>query len=375
MLGLPTFWNTEVEAPLFQRNEGFLKKEDWEKIVPVVQKWGGLVNAKELPADFIWPESTTISEENQRIVLRDAERTFLGEEQRQRLQRVLTAFIHRYGDYAQGLSYVTSFLLLVFDEAATMSILVELNERYVPGYWKHEAIGFATDALVFGELLSQKHESIAAHLRQAFILPETYCQKWFVGLGVHVLPFELLFEFFEGFLGGGSRYLFQFGLSVVEHLCEEILCSRDSANLYALLRLDPKHPAITSQLLRSIVCRTPSFAPIVESVDLALLRHNTYETKLRPRIEAAQRSFEESKQRKDSEDDSDEEEEDEEGAECQMCQEMSPEFFCRNCKLLLCGACHEASKGTHSSSHHVEEDWEEASKLADLVDKVHISDD
>jgi hypothetical protein len=382
MLRQATFWEEEGEAPLLQRNNGYLSQGDAEEALRRVQRWPELAGAKALPEDFEWPEAKAISEENQRIVLRDAERTFLGEAQRQKLQRVLTALIHQFGDYHQGLGYTTSFLMLTLDEAAAVSILSEINtnERYLPGYWKHEAVGFATDALVFEEILAREQDEVVQHLKQRFILPETYCQKWFVGLGVHVLPFELLFAFFEGFLAGGSRYLFQFGLSVVEHLRDELLRTKDAANLYALLRLDPKHRAITPELLRSIVARTPDFAAAVQAADLPALRREVYDTKLRPRLEAARRSFEEAARQKKEEDGSDSEGEgsddgsdDGEGEECQLCKEMSPELYCHDCKLLLCGACHEGGEGDHSPSHRVEEDWEEANKLAELMSKAHIS--
>ena len=57
-----------------------------------------------------------------------------------------------------------------------------------------------------------------------------------------------------------------------------------------------------------------------------------------------------------------------------MCKEMSPELFCKECKLLLCGACHEGGKGGHAASHEVEEDWEDAAaKLAELMSQAKIS--
>lgn len=38
------------------------------------------------------------------------------------------------------------------------------------------------------------------------LFPETYCQKWFVGLCVHVLPFSALLDFFDAFFKGGKLY-------------------------------------------------------------------------------------------------------------------------------------------------------------------------
>jgi len=399
MLAHDRFWQEETDAPLLGRNGGYLRQEDWRNLVgEQVTTWPSLVGAK-LPSaggpdlfagaanDEEGEEQllSQLSEANRRIVERDAERTFLGEAQRRRLRRLLAALIKRFnGEYGQGLGYAAGFLLLTLDEAAAGATLVEVGERYLPGYWRPEAVAFATDALVFRELLRRAEPTVADHLEAHFVLPETYCQKWFVGLAVHVLPFELLFPFFESFLVQGRPFLFQFGLSVVRHLREELLRARNAIDIYALLRLDPaRRSVITPSLLRSIIDGAAEFAATVEAADLPALRQHAYDTVLRPRLEAAQRAFEAAKEKSDDED-----EEDEGGEECQQCHEMSPEVFCKDCRLLLCGACHETGKDGHSPKHQVTEEWskegqqeedeedededEEADDLAAKVSKLAI---
>jgi len=75
------------------------------------------------------------------------------------------------------------------------------------------------------------------------------------------------------------------------------------------------------------------------------IRADVYEKKLKARMEAAKRSFAES--------DSDSGSEEEEGSECQICNEMVPEVACTECRLFLCGSCHEEGKGKHDKKHKV----------------------
>ena len=152
-----------------------------------------------------------------------------------------------------------SFLLLVLDEHKAFAILEQLNarEKYIPGYWAAEAIALATDAHVFNELLRQQDPEVADFLgvcvrvsvllllllllftcllvlvlfvrflyhlfvicliwfpiitlAAKYVFPNTFCQKWFAGLCVHVLPFEDLCDFLEMFFEHGEltqRFVF-----------------------------------------------------------------------------------------------------------------------------------------------------------------------
>ena len=344
-------------------NYGFLKPGETE-ILGRVQKWSELVSAVPEGDDFKWPAPTDVSEENQRIIIKDAERTFVGKKQREILIQVLTAAIHRFNDYQQGLGYVTSFLLLFLEEKTTLSILTRLNssEKYIPNYWKHEAVGFATDAYVFEHLLQIHFPKVAAHLKA--IWPETYCQKWFVGFSIHVLPFASLFPFFEQLFQKGYTFLFEFALSLVEHVEEELLKTpaSDSPAIYAILRLDPKLPLVTQELAASIVEKAAAYEDKLKDVDYAKIRKGVYESKLKARLEAAKRSFAES--------DSDDESEEEAGEECQICNEKVPEMFCKTCQVLLCEECHDEEGGKHKKSHKISTDWEEINELTAAMEKL-----
>lgn len=183
----------EKGAPLFLLDNGFIKTAG-DAAFERANGWYDLVfpegpgPMKELPL----VEESKIP----RIVIKDAERTFLKPENRLRLEKYLTQMNNEFGDYSQGFGFVASFLALFMDECRAQQILLKVNsdEKYIPGYWKETAIGFATDAYVFDYLLRRIHPELAEHLAKCYILPEMYCQKWFTNLCVHVLPFENVFQ-------------------------------------------------------------------------------------------------------------------------------------------------------------------------------------
>lgn len=235
MLRADTFWGYEKEAPLLKLNRGYLQAQG----DPLLSRVGSWLALAGLPSH----EAVVFVDVKNpdRIYVADAERTFRNDANRAKFVQLLAHLANKFGDYAQGMSYVASFLSLFLSESEVVTLLTELNnsERYIPGYWKHEAIKFATDAYVFQELANKFVPKVSEHLQKNFVDPSSYCQKWFVGLCVHVLPFEFLFQYFEGFLQGGYKFLMQFGLSLLNQLQDKLLAihNNHSATL-GLLRLD-----------------------------------------------------------------------------------------------------------------------------------------
>lgn len=316
MLRKPGFWQKEKNAPLFIMENGFLEKAG-ESVFTRAMSWFEhsatfLATATATPAE----EITEIDDSKiPRIVVKDVERTFVGEEHRKELSKFLTKLEQTFGDYSQGLGFVASFVSLFLEEARAMTVVRAANAM-LPGYWKHEAVGFATDAYVFMHLLERRNPDLARHLAGLFVLPEMYSQKWFTNLCVHVLPFENVFSVFDGFFaplsssspsspsscpspgsGGSSqaivgfRFLFQFALSLMSRLEADLIATKDVGHILGILRLDKAH------------VKTPvDFAEVIESakkidvttgIDFDRLRTEMFEKHLRTRIERAQRVKEE----------------------------------------------------------------------------------
>jgi len=220
----------------------------------------------------------------------------MGTEQRNKLITVLDYLHNKFNDYHQGLGYVTSFLMLTLEPDIVIHMIQKLNydEKYLHGYWRHETVAFATDAYVFDEILQDFFPKVRAHLQKVNIFPETCYQKWFVGLCIHVLPFDALFKFFEAFFENGYIYLFKFGLSFMQHMHDLILATSDISQLYSLLRLDPINPQVTDEITLSIVTKAVSYD--LSKYNIKELRVTLFETKLKERLKKSK--FQRSRRRR-----------------------------------------------------------------------------
>jgi len=252
------------------------------------------------------------------------------------------------------------FLLLVLPEKEVVRVIttVSADSKYIPQFWKAEAVNVACDGYVFLHLLQDLVPDASSRLQKLNILPETFCQKWFAALCVNVLPFSSLFRFFELFMEHGHPYLIKFGISLVK-TCKDLILTASDHHIYAVLRFD-ESVQVSPRVKLSIV--EEAVAIDISKYDLQNLRSICFEKHLKERLARAKQAF--------TTDDSDDDEE-EEGAECEVCGEMAPELYCKDCKKMLCGMCNETKKGGHTSKHSIDEDWPQYHKKADKdVDEI-----
>jgi len=388
-----SFWEKEGLAPLLKKNRGFLKEQESnENVLVEASKWSSLVGLDVDPlASF--SELNLNDKKPERIFKKDAERTFATAENQQLLTNLLTSLHSKIGNYHQGLSFVASFLMLTLDPPTVFRIIIRLNDdpRYIPGYWHEESVACATDAYVFDYLMKEHFPDVWSHLYNQQILPETYVQKWFIGLGIHVLPYEALFPFFDSFLSEGFCFLFQFGLSLVNTLQKQLLSARTPDRLYALLRLEDRN---AENLALTMVHEAHKIN--LEHYDFQDLRKELYEVKLSKRMQHAaeqrkcqvrvengiegktqkamngnekeppteknlvdknheqiqENESEESEVDDHTNNEEEDDEDSEEGEECALCKENFPDFLCEDCGLLVCELCQKGN-GQHQSTHTV----------------------
>lgn len=328
------FWETEGSSPLLRLDRGYMR--DGKRALERSRKWMTLV----LGPDVDPVCANSVGSVPMRMLVADAERTFCGHANRESFVSLLARLCESFGDYSQGMCYVAGFLRLLFDDTVVERMMSRMNrdERYVPGYWMHEAVAYATDAYVFQELLREAMPDIAKHLVGNGIDASAYCQKWFVGLCVHVLPFEHLFTYFEGFLIGGYAFCMRFGLALLKQLGQRLLGSSDVSRLFALLRLDPKHiphddafDAMMERVFEDVGRMDLS------AVDFRDARIRAYDLHLRERMHK-------------------EESHSDDGIEdCALCRDDLADISCEECKTKMCDACHVSppTDSTHFRYHAV----------------------
>jgi len=232
------FWTDELQAPLLDRNCGFLNDGQCAEICERATQFASFCDLTNGVPEHTQDKDIASLE---RIFAADAERTFKSDSLRKDMVKILQRLGRHYGDYHQGMGYVTSFLCLLLDTDTVFNIMIRMGDpKYMQGYFRGTPETLVRDALVLERLMHEHQPETAAHLRTNGVVPEAYVSKWFVGLSIHVLPFDVLFEFFEQFLQNGSQFLFQFGLSIIQHLSPQLLAAKnDVSRMFALLRLDP----------------------------------------------------------------------------------------------------------------------------------------
>ena len=239
LLADPSFFSKEGGAPLLRRNNKFLPgalANGWRARLDGWPSLCGATSAADVATGICDDEAA------HRIFLRDAERTFQDEGHRKQMISLLEQVWPENRDYHQGLGYVCSLFMLFFDGETTVRMLLRLSrdERYTPGYWRGAPEPYVRDAMVYARLVEARLPKVAALLQSACVVPEAYASKWFIGLCVHVLPFEALLPYVEAFLEGGWPFLFKFALALVGAIEEKLLaCKFTDVNIILeLLRLD-----------------------------------------------------------------------------------------------------------------------------------------
>lgn len=244
LLAEPDFFQREGGAPLLRRNAGFLNPGELPSgLRERLDGWPALCGA-DGSADAV-AAGVCDDEAALRIFLRDAERTFQDGAHRDRMIELLKRVWPENRDYHQGLGYVASLFMLFFDAETTVRMLLRLTRdaRYTPGYWRAAPEPYVRDAMVYARLVAEHQPDVAALLQAACVVPEAYASKWFIGLCVHVLPYEALIDYVEAFLTEGYVFLFKFAVAIINALAPQLLkCKPTEVNIILeLLRLDQAH--------------------------------------------------------------------------------------------------------------------------------------
>jgi len=384
------FIKNEGGAPLLMQNHKYLHKHAdiaWNK----TRSWPQLLG---LDLSHHRPLSATLEEEKKsfraeakaddekkqpenyglklmkqpdRILRKDADRTFLTEPKRQLLITILTSLKTAFNDYQQTMSYVSGILLLFFEPKLVFEMMFILGRHphyNMSGYWRSEAVEQGTDAFVVFEMLKKLNLPLALHLKKCGVLPDTFIQKWFGGLAVQCMPHEHLLEFWTQYFKHGFRYLFKFVVSLLQTLSPLLLSIDVDYRLYEVLRVERKsqfwrvcdgcgedsHRTIdekVSVFFTTVLSGANSVGGLfnMAEVDFVKEREYAFDTHLKGRFLNAARmvtlkGFEE-----------EESDEDDGFKDCQLCEDGFAEVYCTVCELYMCEECKEKEVGDCQMSH------------------------
>ncbi|KYN98326.1 GTPase-activating protein, putative [Plasmodium reichenowi] len=233
------FWDEEKDAPILKRNANYINRENCEYVCKRAEHFYEIMLSYIKEDIDVEIKEDCNDKEILRIIKLDAERTFNKEENRSLLIQVLQSIYPITNDYHQGISFISSFLLLFLEPKEVVKIITGLHKYYLPGYFKAMPKAYVRDSRVFLSILNIFHPKLYEHIKN-LITPEAFVSKWFIGLNVHVLTFESLMLFFENLLKEGEIFLFKYSIALCRTLEQEIINTSDVSKLLALLRLDQK---------------------------------------------------------------------------------------------------------------------------------------
>ncbi|KAL7712696.1 TBC domain containing protein [Entamoeba marina] len=288
MLACDDFWELESEDSLLSRNEMFLinSREQNDKLIARAHTWYEYVMKRsnnDIP-DYVEEDIKDVPEGISRIIYLDVFRTLKSEKYQKPLIKLLTKCWHDFGDYAQPMCLVAGFLRLTLSENQVYKMLHVLNNEdfYIPGYWKAQATGYATDTYSAMEVAKIVNPTVYNLIYSKQPFPETFCQKFFTAIGIHVFPFEVEFDVMENFLLRGRVYLVQLICAVFDVQAENFISANAIDKIFALLRLDKD--VVSKDTMKKIVAASINYSE-VENFDIIGMRQEMYDLHLKKRLE------------------------------------------------------------------------------------------
>lgn len=287
-LDMPNFWEKEVvaRATIFNLDNGFIAANKG-LLRDRMLKWAQPCLAF-YGSDIKYAPIKDRDEETARVIIKDAERTFFETEHREKFAEFLHSMFQELNTYGQSMSYLAAICNLALTERETAAILRKTAKEVLQGHWAAEAVGFASNAWVFEHILSKQQPDVAAHFKKINFWPDTYLQKIMSGLCVHVLPFNLLFDFLDRFMAEGLSFVMRFCLGITEIFRSQLIVTEEFDTLFNIMRLD--RSIVTQDDVRRILAAADKID--IRDFPLSELKSEMYNEKILPRMAKAPKTLE-----------------------------------------------------------------------------------
>ncbi len=342
------FLEAEKLGAVLQLRRGFCSDErEAQRVSDRARAWLKFIS----PASWgVW-ETTSATVAASRLQKEDVVRSFADDKHRAALTELVVRLQQALGDYSQAMCFVAAYfsIFLSPERAFEMVWTLAHNNDYVGKRW-WDRVAFGTEAFAFQELLREHDSAVAEHLASLHVLPEAFTQRWFLALGVNVLPFSQLMQITDAFLEQGAVVLHRMGLAIVRVCRDKILAAKETGKIIALLSQPPD--SVCDDIVRLSVAESGGI--VLNAAQLAQFRELAF-AKNRDRLIPKEGADSTRKHTGETDSDSDDKDSDEEdNPECLQCGDNMAELHCAQCNLLVCERCHKKSKQGHSKTHAVE---------------------
>ncbi|XP_077588594.1 carabin isoform X2 [Stigmatopora nigra] len=138
----------------------------------------------------------------------------------QDLFRVLKAYTQYKPEegYCQAQGPVAAVLLMNMPAEEAFWCLVQISERYLPGYYSPLLEGVLFDTTVLTRVLKKTCPSVHKHMQRHQVEPLMFATDWLMCLFARQLPFEALLRVWDLFFCNGVRVLLQVAVVLVRRV-------------------------------------------------------------------------------------------------------------------------------------------------------------
>ncbi|XP_068100211.1 TBC1 domain family member 10B [Hyperolius riggenbachi] len=220
----------------------------------------------------------------------------------QDLYRILKAYtVYRPEEgYCQAQAPVAAVLLMHMPAEQAFWCLVQICDKYLPGYYSAGLEAIQLDGEIFFALLRRVCPNAYRHLKKFKIDPILYMTEWFMCIFSRTLPWSSVLRVWDMFFCEGVKIVFRVGLVLLRHTLGTVDKLRSCQGMYETmekLRSLPPH-CMQEEVLLPEVSSLPVTDALIEresNTQLRKWRENRGELQYRPsrRLHGARQIFEE----------------------------------------------------------------------------------
>ncbi|XP_075999025.1 TBC1 domain family member 10B isoform X2 [Genypterus blacodes] len=152
----------------------------------------------------------------------------------QDLYRILKAYtIYRPDEgYCQAQAPVAAVLLMHMPAEQAFWCLVQICEKYVPGYYSAGLEAIQLDGEIFFSLLRRTCPMAYRHLKKFKIDPILYMTEWFMCIFSRTLPWSSVLRVWDMFFCEGVKIVFRVGLVLLKQMLGSVDKLRELQGMY-----------------------------------------------------------------------------------------------------------------------------------------------
>ncbi|CAL8266286.1 unnamed protein product [Gadus morhua 'NCC'] len=184
----------------------------------------------------------------------------------QDLYRILKAYtIYRPDEgYCQAQAPVAAVLLMHMPAEQAFWCLVQICERYLPGYYSAGLEAIQLDGEIFFSLLRRTCPMAYRHLKKFKIDPILYMTEWFMCIFSRTLPWSCVLRVWDMFFCEGVKIVFRVGLVLLKQMLGSVDKLRELQGMYETME---RLRNISPDLLREdVLVQEIVVLPVTESL-------------------------------------------------------------------------------------------------------------